>query len=114
MLTIEALERFGANTQEGLGRCLGDEGFLLTLVKTVPKDANFEGLRQAVEAGDLQRGFECAHALKGVLGNLALTSLYEPICTITEALRAGEERDYGPLLDEISRKHAELVALCEE
>ena len=113
MLTIEALERFGANTQEGLSRCLQDEGFLLTLVKTVPGDANFEAMRQAVEAGDLERGFECAHALKGVLGNLALTSLYEPVCTITEALRAREERDYAPLLAQIEEKRAELQGLCE-
>ena len=27
MLTMDALRRFGANTEEGLGRCLNDEGF---------------------------------------------------------------------------------------
>ena len=114
MLTVESLRSYGANTEEGLSRCLGNEDFLLKLVRTVPGDANFEELKKAIEARDLERGFECAHALKGMLGNLALTPLYEPVNTITEALRAREERDYGPLIEEIQQKHDELLALCQE
>ena len=37
MLTMDALRRFGANTEEGLGRCLNDEGFYLELVSGLRK-----------------------------------------------------------------------------
>ena len=47
MLTMDALRRFGANTEEGLGRCLNDEGFYLELVNMVLGDAGFDKLAAA-------------------------------------------------------------------
>ncbi len=114
MLTIETLNAFGADTKEGLERCFGKEDFLLRLVRMIPDDKNFAKLEEAVAAGDLRAGFEAAHGLKGVLGNLSLTPLYQPVCEITEYLRAGTEMDYQPLLSEILAKRDALRALCED
>ena len=38
MLTIEELKKLGADTDDGLQRCMNDEGFYLGLVKTVLED----------------------------------------------------------------------------
>ena len=40
-----------------------------------------------MDAGDTQGAFAAAHALKGSIGNVALTPIYEPICALTELLR---------------------------
>ena len=40
-MTIDDLKRFGANTEEGIHRCMGNENFYLRLVKMMPKDQNF-------------------------------------------------------------------------
>ena len=114
MLTIDALKEFGANTEEGMGRCFGNEEFYLKLVKTVPGEPNFGQLEAAIESGDLKKAFEHAHALKGVLANLSLTPISEPASEITEHLRAEEMIDYKPLLDEIIAKRDELKAICED
>ena len=114
MITIETLKNFGANTEDGLGRCFNNEEFYLKLVKTVPAEPNFDQLAAAVESGDMKRAFEHAHALKGVLANLSLTPILNPANEITEHLRAEEDIDYKPLLEEIISKRDELKALCEE
>jgi HPt (histidine-containing phosphotransfer) domain-containing protein len=90
MITIDALKRFGADTEEGLARCMGMEDFYLQLVGTMLEDANFAKLDEAVEAKDAKSAFEAAHALKGALGNLSLTPVCKPVEEITEKLRGQE------------------------
>ena len=79
MLTVDSLKAFGANTEEGLGRCMNNEAFYLRLVGMALQDGNYEALRTSLEAGDLKAAFEAAHSLKGVLANLALTPLLAPV-----------------------------------
>ena len=102
MLTVDALKAFGANTEEGLGRCFNNEAFYLKLVGMGLADANFDRLKAAMDAGNAKEAFEAAHALKGSIGNLALTPLYTPISELTEKLRgAAEIGATGDLLDTI-------------
>ena len=113
MLTMDALRRFGANTEEGLGRCLNDEGFYLELVNMELEDEGFEKLAASLEGGDWQAAFEAAHSLKGSLGNLALTPIYTPAAELTDKLRGGREAEYAALLKEILSRRDELMALRE-
>ena len=113
MVTVDSLKEFGANTEEGLSRCFGNEALYLKLVTAVVTEAAFETLKAAVEDGNLDEGFEAAHALKGVLGNLSLTPLYEKASELTENLRAGRQMDYAPLIRELFSKRDELKKLCE-
>ena len=111
MLTIDALKKFGANTDEGLSRCMGNEAFYFKLIGKVVDDKNFQALEEVVAAKDLEKGFEAAHSLKGVLGNLALTPIYEPVYEITELLREKRDIDYSQYLKTISEKRLELAGL---
>ena len=113
MLTIENLRAFGADVDDGLGRCMNNESFYLRLVKMALADAGFEKLRDSLEKNDLNSAFEAAHALKGVLGNLSLTPLYVPTAELTEQLRGRSPGDYSALLDTILAEHARLSALAE-
>lgn len=112
MLSIDALKAFGADTGEGMARCLNNEAFYLRLVKKVLAEPSFDRLREAVEKNDLQEAFEAAHALKGVLGNLSLTPIYTPVSEMTELLRAKAEADYQGYVETILAKREELQAIC--
>lgn len=112
MLTIETLKEYGADTDEGLGRCFNNADFYLKLVATIPAEPSFDNLKNAIKNNDLDTAFEAAHALKGVLGNLSLTPILIPIQEITELLRARTETDYTPLLDEIFKQWDLLKELC--
>ena len=110
-MKLDDLIAFGANVDEGLQRCMNNEEFYLRLVESVKGEASFGALQAAVEAGDLDAAFEAAHALKGVLANLAITPLYEPASEICELLRAKEEADYPALVAALMAKLDEFKAL---
>lgn len=113
MLTVEKLKAYGANTEEALSRCFGKEAFYLQLVNMAYGDQNYAKLEESLKAKDLDAAFEAAHALKGVLGNLSLTPLYNPVSEITELLRAKTDMDYTPLLNEILEQKKKFDALAE-
>ena len=110
-MNIDDLIAYGANVDEGLQRCMNNEPFYLRLVESVKDEKGFDALKAAIEANDLDAAFEAAHALKGVLANLSITPLYEPMSEITELLRAKEAVDYQPLVDAIMLKWDEFLAL---
>ena len=111
-MTLDDLRAYGANVDEGLGRCMGNEEFYLRLVGMVKEDAGFAALEQAIATNDLKAGFEAAHALKGVLANLAITPILEPVMEITELLRAETQMDYAPLMEQITAEKARFDALA--
>ncbi len=113
MLTIDAMRSYGANVEEGLGRCMNNEAFYLRLVGKALEEDSFGKLETALAQDDLDAAFEAAHALKGVLSNLALTPMQEPASQLTELLREKASGDYRGLLETILRQRARLAALAE-
>ena len=113
MLTIDSLRAYGANVDEGLERCLGNNEFYIRLVKKSLDDKNFAALKDALDAKDLGKAFECAHALKGVAANLSLTPIFEPMSEMTELLRSRTDMDYSELYERSAAAIEELRKLCE-
>jgi len=111
MATIEELKIYGANTDEALSRLMGNEAFYLALIPRVFEDSNFKALSDGIAEGDLDKAFDAAHSLKGVLGNLELTPILKPMLEITELLRHRENVDYSPYLEEIFRQKEALEKL---
>ena len=114
MLTIEKLKEFGADTDEGLGRCMNNEAFYFRMIGKVVNDPSFERLAEASVSGDLDSFFEASHALKGVLANLSLTPMTEVASELTELLRAKKEADYKSYVDRILALRGELKAIVED
>ena len=101
MITVEELRSAGADVETGLSRCVGNETLYLKLVNMGLGDTKFEELGAAVNAGDLEKAFELCHALKGVIGNLAITPLFDALSDMTEKLRVREQADYTSIYSEI-------------
>ena len=112
MITIEKLKAFGANTEEGLGRCMGNEALYLRLVATIPAEKNFDKLKTSIESNNLDEAFDAVHALKGVLGNLALTPMFDMAVKITEPLRNRPAMDYSGMVSELLNLRDKLSELC--
>ena len=115
MLTIEALRGYGANVDEGLARCMGNEQLYLSLVNVALNDSTFEKLYKAMDSGDLKTAFESAHALKGVLGNLSLTPLYDAVAELTDDLRKPDDsKDYTQKLQRVTEEKRRLDELKDD
>ena len=111
MVTIEKLKEFGADTEEGLNRCMGNQDLYFRLVSKAVDHPDFDLIGKKISEHDLFGAFESAHALKGVLGNLSLTPLYDKVSEITELLRNRSEGDYQVLLDQIASLRTKLREL---
>ncbi len=111
MITIESLREFGADVDTGLARCLGKEDFYIKMVNLGLKDPRFVAIKAELDSKNLTAAFEMAHALKGVVGNLALTPLYEPLEKITNLLRANTDTDYSEIYEEIKNKYEKLLSI---
>ncbi len=107
-MTLDKLRELGANVDEGLERCMGMEDFYLEMIELGMSDERFETLGSVLEKKDLEEAFEQIHALKGVVGNLALGPLYATVCEITEHLRIKEDIDYKPLYDKLISQRNEF------
>lgn len=112
-MTLDALKAFGANTDEGMGRCLNNEPFYLKMVAMTLADGNFDALKTAMDAGDVRGAFSAAHALKGTTGNVALTPIYEPVCALTELLRGKDAQVEGgeALVEQIMTAREQALSL---
>ncbi|MCR4946585.1 MAG: Hpt domain-containing protein [Lachnospiraceae bacterium] len=99
MITIDSLKSFGADTADGLQRCLNMESFYLDLVNSVKTDKGLDELKDFLDAGDLDNAFEKAHALKGMYGNLSLTPIYTPLSELTDLLRSRETGDRQSIIE---------------
>ena len=110
MLTIAKLQEYGVNTKEGLARCMGMEAFYFRMLGMGLKNDSFDKLEASLAAGNLEESFELSHALKGVVGNLALTPIYDPLAEMTEMLRAKKDADYVAMYKPIKEIRDKLVA----
>ena len=109
MNTIETLKSKGADIATGLARCANNEALYLKLVGMGLGDQKFEELGTVLAQNDLDRAFEICHALKGVIGNLALSPLFESLSRLTEVLRARESADYPSLYGEMMSVRATFL-----
>ena len=78
----------------------------------VPNNSCFKQLYSAIENNDLEAAFSAAHGLKGIISNLSLTPLEEPVKQITELLRNKVNCDYSSYLAIIEEKRQQLEQLC--
>ena len=113
MAQIDDLRAYGANVDEGVTRCVGNPDFYLKMVKKAAEDTSIDDLKRAVNEKDLGQAFEIAHALKGVLANLALTPVSEPVSEMVELLRSKTDADYSGYLEKIDTKFKELQNIMQ-
>lgn len=114
MLTLDGLRTWGANVDEGMARCLNNEAFYMRMLNLQLSMPTFDALDQAIAAGDAKAAFDAAHALKGAVGNLSLTPIYDPVCEITEMLRGQSTMpDVSKPYEKMSRALAALRAMAK-
>ena len=111
MLTLEKLQEFGVDTKEGLNRCMNMEAFYFKMINMGLSNEYFDTLGKALEENNLDEAFEAAHALKGVIGNLALTPIYKPLADMTELLRAKKSADYVKIYKPIKEIRDKMLQL---
>lgn len=80
MDVLATVERFG-----------GNENLLLKFLRRFPDDPSFRALETAIQGDDRELAKVHCHTLKGISGNLGLTSLFTACANMMAGLCAGDE-----------------------
>lgn len=86
MTVKEFYDAIGGSYEEALSRLMND-AFITRFLRKFHDGYSLKELNEAYQNNDAKKVFEVSHALKGVIGNLALTKLFNYASNITEATR---------------------------
>ena len=114
MLTLDKMKELGIDPKEGMTRCMNNEVFFFKMISTTISNEYFQHLGTALDEGDLDSVFEAAHALKGVIGKLALAPIYNLLTEMTELLRARKKADNVSMYRPIKEIRNQLLTQTNE
>lgn len=112
--TLQKLEAAGVDVEGAIERFLGNMEMYNHFLEKFVDDENYTKLVKAVDAGDAQKAFTAAHALKGTCGNLSLIALYDEAFKITEDLREGNLDAARAKMPELKEEYKKIITLIEE
>ncbi len=88
MTVKEFYDACGGGYEEMFSKFSSDD-MIKKFLMIFKRDKSFDTLVGKLDGGDTEGAFSAAHTLKGVVLNLNLLGLKDPVCNIVEALRAG-------------------------
>lgn len=106
---LEKLVALGCDVAGAMDRFLEDEEFYFSCYDKFMEDPGFAQLKNELNDHDVKAAFDCAHALKGVIANLGLSSLYDRIVEIVEPLRAGTDEGLLVKYDELMKEREKYL-----
>lgn len=114
MSMIAELKELGANTDEAMGRFLNNEALYEKMLKKLPDSMKSGQALEAIESGNIDSAIEITHTMKGVLGNLSITPLYEAYTNIVALLREGRPDEAQKALAETFPIEEKVTACIEK
>lgn len=80
----------GINDEGGVKRFAGKAAAYEKRLIRFPENPNYTDMMRAIKQKDYGKAFQCAHTLKGIVGNFSMDKLYECAILLVEALRGGQ------------------------
>ena len=74
---LTKLREAGCDMEGTLERFMNNEALCMKFLKKFPQDVTFGEMKKAFAQGNTEEFFKAAHTMKGVSGNLGLSSLYD-------------------------------------
>ena len=116
MTVFEAYISLGGDVMSDIYQSLSEK-MLFKFLKRLTEDEQIQILEQAISASDRDAAYAAAHTLKGVALNLSLSKLANPLCGLTDALRAGFPQNADELYNEVKSEFEyaiKIINLIEE
>ena len=113
MSMVDELKELGANVDEAMQRFMNNVALYEKMLKKLPKMLDGSKVVEAIEQGNIEGAIESAHTLKGVLGNLSITPLYEAYTEAVTLLRKDDPEKAKSILED-SIPVEKKVAACIE
>ncbi|MDE6434947.1 MAG: Hpt domain-containing protein [Lachnospiraceae bacterium] len=111
---IQELRAAGVDIDGASERFMGNMALLERFLKKFLEDKHFDELMEAFDAEDTEKAFQAAHTLKGVCGNLSLTTLFHITSDVTEHLRAGDMDLAKEKLPGMQEEYEKMIAVISK
>ncbi len=109
--TIEALRNWGCDIDGAMERFDDDVELFLSFLPDIVNEPAVVKLGEDLKSGNVSGAFDCAHLIKGLLGNMGITPLYEIAIRLVEPLRHGSDEGLLPIYEEFMQAHKEFTEL---
>ncbi len=106
-----SLREAGIQVEDALGRFMGNEKLLERFLLKFLDDGNYGQLKKAIEEKDRDTELRCSHTLKGVCGNLSITTLYDMFTRQVELMRADRWEEAEAMMPEIEKAYEAVTAV---
>lgn len=113
MSFMEELTELGVNVDEGLERFMNNASLYERMLGKLTDAVKSTEVMPAFEARDLETALANAHTLKGVMGNLSITPLYNAYTDIVRLLREGEPEKARNILQETLPVQEKIIDCIE-
>lgn len=110
---LNELKVWGCDVEGAMERFLEDEELYYSCLEMLVEDEELKRLGEELEEGETEEAFDCAHTLKGVIGNMGLTPMFEIIVRIVEPLRTGRVENLEPVYEELVEAKDYLKGLLD-
>lgn len=114
MSLINELEKLGANTDDALRRFMNNSSLYERMLGKLPKNVRELEVIPYFESQDYQKALENAHTLKGVMGNLSITPLYQGYTEVVTLLRANDTQKAKSVMEGIIPIQDEIISCIEQ
>lgn len=104
----------GIDYDQGVNRFMGNTGLYEKFALKFLDDPTFAKLQEALDAKDVEEGFNMAHTLKGVAGNLSFNTFLDAVIPVVEALRSKNMDLALELFPQAKSEYERLMAALEE
>lgn len=112
--TVQLLRGIGADPEEGIRRCGGNEGLYLRLLKKFTQQVDYEAeVDELLAEGNYKEAERRMHDLKGVAGNLSLNRLSHVTNEIDSALKKDEAPD-AAAIEEWRELYEDVMAVINQ
>ncbi len=114
MSMISELKELGVDVEDALQRFMGNEALFTRMVKKLPPVARDLKVIEYLDGGDYETALNNAHTLKGVMGNLSVTPLFQAYNDAVNALRANKPEEARKSVEGIVTLQEQIAACIEK
>lgn len=114
MSMVSELKELGVDVEDALQRFMGNEGLFNRMIKKLPNAAKDLHVIDFFESGDYETALNNAHTLKGVMGNLSITPLFNAYNDAVNLLRENKPEEAKKRVEEILPVQEQIIACIEK
>ncbi len=104
----------GVDYDGAMARFMNNEGLYVRFLTKFLADPNFDLLTKSMEDKEPEASLKSSHTLKGVAGNLSMTSLFRLTEEMVTDLRKDINCDVTDIYERIKVNYGELVSVIKE